>query len=801
MTVPRGRKRIDIDELKARLLAQAESLVKAWLPRGRRTGVYVKFGGTDGSQGNSAWVNLETGAWRDEAAPEDHGADLISLYAALRCNGDNARALRELADEFGLAAATPRGQDRAAAAATSPGTPVRQDGAKARSAWRPLCPVPADAPDYRSQWGHFARGTPSHSWPYRSQVGDLLFVVCRFTTSDGGKEVQPLSYCEGPGGAQAWKYKAPDEPRPLYGLDRLGSAQDAPITVVEGEKCADALHAALDSPVLAWQGGCSAVRKADWTPIAGRRVVLWPDADAKRDKAGQLLPLDRQPGMHAMRAVEQVLQALGCEVSIADPGEPGRRPDGWDCADAIAEGWTRDQLLAFLDQHVPAPSVPRPAPATSRRQVCIEDPPPTDASESWRDRLIFSKGQPRECVPNVIQVLSHHLEWRGVIGYDEFADRIVKLQPPPYDPEGQRSIVSAEWGDLDDTLATAWIASREGFVVSSAMVAEAVNVVARLNGFHPVREYLQGLPAWDGTERLDHWLADHLHVTPTEYSRLVGRWFVMAMVARVLQPGVKFDYCLVLEGKQGRMKSTALRVLAGDWFSDTELDLANKDSMSAIKGKWLHEFGEMGSIARSESQRQKSFLSRQFDEYRPVYGRREIRCPRQLCFAGTTNEWNWQKDPTGGRRFWPVEVPDEINIEGLQAVRDLLFAEAYARVRSGERFWPNGQEQREIFDPEQLTREAPNTFAELLAGWLADPMTSPEFTLSDAAIKGLKLDAKGITRDIETRIGQALAKLGCEKFEKRTAAIRHWYRRPRRDGHVSAVQAAAAVVATTSRGA
>lgn len=223
-----------------------------------------------------------------------------------------------------------------------------------------------------------------------------------------------------------------------------------------------------------------------------------------------------------------------------------------------------------------------------------------------------------------------------------------------------------------------------------------------------------------------------------------------------------------------------MRILAGEWFSDTELDLANKDSMSAIGGKWLHEFGEMGSIARSESQRQKSFLSRQFDEYRPVYGRREIRRPRQLVFAGTTNEWNWQKDPTGGRRFWPVAITHEVNVEALREARDQLFAEAYARVLAGERFWPTGDEQRELFDPEQLSREAPNTFAELLAGWLGDWQTPAEFTMADACVKGLKLDAKGITRDIETRVGQALAKLGCERFERRTAAVRYWYRRPPR---------------------
>lgn len=790
MTVGRGRARINTDELNARLLAQVDSLAAAWLPNGRRQGRYVKFGGIDGAAGQSAWLNLDTGAWRDEAAPDDHGGDLISLYAALRCGGDNKRALLELAEAHGLSPARSAAPgapkqaghgERAAPAHVDPvdSGPPAASRKPARAEWQPVCPVPDDAPDYRQHSGHFARGKPDRQWEYLGVDGRLNFIVSLFKTSDGGKEVQPLTFCRRTDGLQAWKYKAPAEPRPLYGLQRLARPADGPIYIVEGEKCADALHEALGAPVLTWQGGAKVPHKSDWTPLRGLHLVLWPDADSQRDKSTrELLPGDKQPGMQAMRLVQRLCLALDCTVDVVDVGTPGTKPDGWDCADAIADGWNAQQLRDFMSHLVSAAESPEPAPAS--RDPKAEPAPTHDPGEPWRDKLIWSKGQVRECVPNAITILSQHEAWRGVVGYDEFSDRIVKLQHPPYDPTGARSVLNNEWSDIDDTMAAAWIAQHEGCVVSSSMIAEAINVVARLNGFHPVRSYLAELGPWDRTERLDHWLADHLQVKPSEYTSLVGRWFVMAMVARVLQPGVKFDYCLVLEGKQGRMKSTALRTLAGEWFSDTELDLANKDSMSAIKGKWLHEFGEMGSIARSESQRQKSFLSRQFDEYRPVYGRREVRCPRQVCFAGTTNEWAWQKDPTGGRRFWPVEVVDEVNIEGLRNIRDDLFAEAYARVLAHERFWPTADEQREIFDPEQLTREAPNAFAELLSAWLDDPMTSAEFTMADACVKGLKLDAKGITRDIETRVGMALAKLSCERFEKRSAAVRFWYRKPPR---------------------
>ena len=793
-----GAGRIDVEALKSRLLSQAEHFVTSWIPAGKKGGEYIKFGGVDGAAGHSAWVNIRTGAWRDEADPDCAGGDLISLFAALRCGGDNGRALLELAAELGMLPAVRKAAEDAPMAKDVP-TPSARPAGATKPEWTPLSPVPADAPDYRTQWGHFARGTPAMHWEYRDGAGRLMHVVCRFEASDGTKDVQPLSYCQGNHGVRAWRYKAALEPRPLYGLDRLHSerapnAAAREVIVVEGEKCADALHAVLGAPVVSWSGGANAAKKADWSPLKGCRVVCWPDADAKVDKrTGLLLDIERQPGMQAMRAVEQACFALGCEVSIVDIGAPGDRPDGWDCADAIAEGWGRAELLAFMGNVMPSRAAPAPAPAGIHAKPSPSVAAPPEADQAWHGRLIWRGDRPRECVPNVIEVMQHHPVWVGVIAYNEFSDRVVKLRPPPYDKLGISARISDEWGDVDDTRAATWIAQNERFVPSSAMVAEAVNVVARSNAFHPVLQYLQGLKAWDQTARLDFWLSDHLHVADCEYSRLVGRWFLMGMVARVLQPGVKFDYCLVLEGKQGRMKSTALRILAGEWFSDIELDLANKDAMSNIRGKWLHEFGEMGSIARSESQRQKSFLSRQFDEFRPVYGRREIRCPRQLVFAGTTNEWQWNKDPTGGRRFWPLEVPDEINIEGLNSIRDQLFAEAYARVLAGERFWPTGQEQRELFDPEQLAREVPNSFTEILSRWLTDKANAyVEFTLADAIQSGLKIEAKGITRDIETRAGMALHKLGCEKFERRSAAIRHWYKRPPRNAASSRLDMGAA---------
>lgn len=782
-----SRQPIDFVSLAASLLERADVLVPQWLPWGKRVGRYWYVGDFDGEEGKSANVNLKTGAWGDNGRPGDSGKDLLSLYKRVRGLATMVDAALELT-----------GQTRWREALAAPPPKPRR---KEAPAWTPLHPVPDDAPDYRQQWGHYARGVPPLHWEYRDRAGRLLGVVARFEASDGSKDVQPLSYCEAPDGRRQWRYKAFSSPRALYGLWRLG-AEDAPppqaAIVVEGEKKADALFEALGGsvPVLSWPGGCQAVALAHWKHLRGvARVLCWPDADAQVDKkTGQMLPAERQPGLAAMRKVQAALRALGCAVQIVDTGPPGTRSGGWDAADAIAEGWTREQLLAFMgnvlqDDGAPAREGAAQQPAASSSAGAST---PTGAAQTadevprWRDGYVRQRGSVERCVANVMLVLHEHALWRGVLAFDQFAQRVVKRRPAPYDPDDLP--VPAEWSDIDDTRTAAWISRREGFAPSSGMVAEAANEAAHSAPFHPVLDWLRSLKH-DGVARLDHWVVDLLGVSDADdvarrYASRVGRYFLVGMCMRVLQPGCKFDYCLVLEGPQGRLKSTALRVLGGQWFSDTELDLSHKDSMSYIRSKWLHEFGELGSLQRSEELRQKSFLSRQVDEFRPSYGVREIRCPRQVAFCGTTNQWQWNKDPTGGRRFWPLEVGD-VNIEGLTAVRDQLFAEAFIAAQAGERYWPDVEEQRELFDPQQHRREAPDAITEVLELWMHGPdmLGQDEFTLSDACLKGLGLnhDVKAMTRDLQTRVGIALRKLGCERRERRNDSdARFVYRRPTR---------------------
>lgn len=390
--------------------------------------------------------------------------------------------------------------------------------------------------------------------------------------------------------------------------------------------------------------------------------------------------------------------------------------------------------------------------------------PPEDDDE-WRKWLVRKSGDTTSCLANAELILSHLKPWQGAIGYDEFAERTMFRKRLPCDPCGP---VTGVWSDHLDSMTAIWLQRSWRVEFSPKTVLQAVEVVAQKNKFHPVREALAELAPWDGISRNGDWLSDYLGVKKTPYSELVGRFFLRAMIKRVMEPGCKFDYCLVLEGEQGLGKSTAARILAWRWFADTDLDLSNKDALMALAGHWVYEISEMGSLMRAEEKKQKSFLSRQDDEYRPPYGRRMIKVARQSVFIGTTNEEEYLKDATGGRRFWPVLCESEFNLDGLRENMPQMYAEALADYHAKEQCWPSNEEQTSLFTPEQVKRGMQEPFDDLLYNWVKSQAVP--FSMAEAATDGLKLTADKLTPAIVTRLGISLRRLGCGRKEDRLAA-------------------------------
>jgi predicted P-loop ATPase len=780
--------RVNFSSLAEALLLRAESLVPTWLPGGRHQGPEYVCADLSGGSGRSFSVNLKSGQWADFAS-DLKGGDLISLYAAIH-GMNQGEAARELQAQLGMASP----------ASTAAAAPSRTG--KKKTTWRPIVPVPSHAP--APTFEHFHYSAPAATWAYR-RGDDLLGYVVRFERSDGDKEILPLTWCEDLGrghGTMRWHWKQWDEPRPLFLA--AGALRALPVLVVEGEKCAAAAHALIGEAwdVVSWPGGSKAWAKADWSWLAGADIVLWPDADAKREsltpdeKAAAVdpstkafLPASKQPGVSAMSGIGAHLRdSHGCNVRICQIAAPGEAPDGWDVADAIAGGWDSSRVLEFIQAatSLAADAPQRQSPPSGAGAEPAKDP-------WWRDLLLKTdKGAIKTVRENVVFAIEGDAEQgipgipalKGVIAFNEFTNDVVKLRDAPWgSPAGA-------WDEVDELKLGEWLVRRH-FMPSMprAALEEAVRIIAHNNRFHPVRRYLQSLK-WDGTPRLATWLMkacleedewdierDPRHA----YLARVGTWFIQGMCARVVNPGCKFDWMLILEGVQGMRKSTLLKTLAGEYFADTGLVLGDKDSYQQLQGRWLYEFSELDSFGKAEVTKIKSFVASASDYFRASFDRRARDYPRQVVFGGSTNEIHYLTDTTGNRRFWPVKVEKIIDIEWVTSVRDQLFAEAMDRMARGMRMFPTPGEERALFEPQQQDRAVENSIETSIGRYLyenIDGQAVTEIALVELLAKiGIGLEKLGPGRYHEKQASSALRRLGwIEGRSSRPPRPRVWKR-------------------------
>ena len=203
------------------------------------------------------------------------------------------------------------------------------------------------------------------------------------------------------------------------------------------------------------------------------------------------------------------------------------------------------------------------------------------------------------------------------------------------------------------------------------------------NAFNPVLDYLDGLK-WDRKPRLDTWLMTYLGTTEGTLNRVFGRKVLIAAVRRARKPGTKFDPMLVLEGEQDTGKSSAVKILAGDFYRDEEIiSKSNKEAQELTCGVWLYEMSELVGLSKRDVEHVKNFLSRTHDSARGVWGRKLEDQPRTCVFIGTCNRSDYLSDDTGNRRFWPVPT-GKIDLDGLARDRDQLWAESSMAEAAGE---------------------------------------------------------------------------------------------------------------------
>jgi predicted P-loop ATPase len=295
--------------------------------------------------------------------------------------------------------------------------------------------------------------------------------------------------------------------------------------------------------------------------------------------------------------------------------------------------------------------------------------------------------------------MTYHHAFRDIFAWDEFSLAPIMVKCPDWYPEEIKRTFKVHKIGGEDIILFDYELQVYGMNGSIDKTKHAVSIAAKRNPVHPARDYFNSL-VWDGIPRLDTWLTRYCSAVDDdpEYLAAVGRKWMTAAVARVMEPGCKFDNMLIFEGPQGVGKSTTFRVLAtfgdeGDeheYFTD-QLILANadnKDELQKLAGVLICEIGEMDGFHKRENTFLKAFISRQHDQYRVAYGISVESYPRQFVFAGSYNPAGGIiTDPTGARRYWFVKNGAVFDIVALRRDKNQLWAEAVVRYRDGEKLY------------------------------------------------------------------------------------------------------------------
>lgn len=307
---------------------------------------------------------------------------------------------------------------------------------------------------------------------------------------------------------------------------------------------------------------------------------------------------------------------------------------------------------------------------------------PEDYNDEWKAELEYTKSGKLLCnITNIILILENDPALAGHIVHDLFTGMDSAKDGLPWNKNAN------QWTDTDDANLRVWL-EKHYDITGKEKIADALTAVLTRHSYHPIRDYLNGL-TWDGVPRLDRIIIDYMGAEDSELNRAMSRKHFVAAVARVFNPGCKYDYCLIMSGAEGIGKSTLLRVMGGRWFNDSITTLEGKEGMEQLRRAWVVELGELSSIKRSDVEQVKAHLSKQVDIYRAAYARRVLEHPRQCVFCGTTNEALFLKGDTGNRRFWVIPVVAELRkyrdwSEAIRRDRDQLWAEAVHYYKQGE---------------------------------------------------------------------------------------------------------------------
>lgn len=385
-----------------------------------------------------------------------------------------------------------------------------------------------------------------------------------------------------------------------------------------------------------------------------------------------------------------------------------------------------------------------------------------------RLRLMPRTGRPSATLYNARQIIHDHNLHREI-----GRPRLNLLDNRVY---LERGGVTRLMSDRDVVDVAVWIDERYSCEVSSTTAYQILDTAAREAAYHPIRDYLSGL-RWDGVERLRGFAFTYLNASQDDpnadlWAEYCLRWIVSAVARSFagvdpisgVPTLVKADHVLVLAGRQGAGKSTAARILGGDYHADTPIQYGTRDAYQALRGVWCYELAELAKVRGSELEAVKAFISAERDHYRPSYGRCEVDAPRQCVFLATVNPdgAGFLRDPTGERRWWVVPIGDRVDGDALRRDRDQIWAEALALYEAGVQWWLSPE--YELRQAEDATRWATvDAWQDRIDLWLSVSRSevSAGVTLAEVASKALNLDNP--SRGDSMRLAQLLKARGLRR--------------------------------------
>lgn len=403
--------------------------------------------------------------------------------------------------------------------------------------------------------------------------------------------------------------------------------------------------------------------------------------------------------------------------------------------------------------------------------------PHPDVQES----LDYGKYGPKPCFSNLFKIIRDDPRWNRRLRLNLLGS-VVEVDGAPIESE---PLLSAQ--------VTEWVGDTYGVQYKPDVTRDVIYAVAGMHSYHPVRDYLEALPPWDGKETISRLLTEVLGIKPddTEAARIEFalhqkflRRTLIGAVARAMRPGCKMDTALVLVGAQGGMKSTFLKVLFGaKFFGDSPIPIGDKNAAIQLAACWGYECAEMESLNKRTAEEVKQWLSQADDLFRHIFERNARRWPRHSVIAGTTNKMEFLMDSTGSRRFWPVPIPDDtvIDIALLKSLRDALWSEALAAWRGADAAIQRGEfpdvQQRWWFDREEdavraeVSRrfEVSDVWDGIVMSWVNLKPTGTLFTIADILEDALKMPKDRMGDPDKRRVGAILRRHGWTDKRARSA--------------------------------